>query len=322
MGTLGSLMILNIKYKLMKVGHKTYIELKDSSKDKYIVWHIEGGLGKNIAATSLVEDVKNQYPDRKLVMVVSYPEIFLNNPNVYRVYRVGMTSYFYDDYIKDKDTIVFRHEPYFQSDHIMRKKHLIHNWCDLLGISYKEQLPILYPNFVQKMIQNNWTRDKPILVMQTAGGIYNNEFSYSWTRDMPFEIALSIAQHFSNTHHIIQITRPNTNLIPGVEHVTQTLSNFELCSILAVSDKRLLIDSCLQHASAAMRLPSTVLWIGTFYVNFGYKMHNNIVANNHSETTKLIDSYLFDYSFDGILHECPYNNVEEMFDINQIIKTL
>jgi hypothetical protein len=322
MGTLGSLTILNIKYKLMKVGHKTYKELEDISKDKYIVWHIEGGLGKNIAATALIEDVKNQYSDRKLVMIVSYPEIFLNNPNVYRVYRVGMTSYFYDDYIKDKDTIVFRHEPYFQSDHIMRKKHLIHNWCDLLGISYKEQLPILYPNFVQKMIQNNWTRDKPILVMQTAGGMYNNEFSYSWTRDMPFEIALSIAQHFSNTHHIIQITRPNTNLIPGVEHVTQTLSNFELCSILAVSDKRLLIDSCLQHASAAMRLSSTVLWIGTSYVNFGYKMHNNIVANNHSETTKLIDSYLFDYSFDGILHECPYNNVEEMFDINQIIKTL
>ena len=324
MGTLGSLTILNIKYKLMKVGHKTYTELEDSSKDnnKYIVWHIEGGLGKNIAATSLVEDVKNQYPDRKLVMIVSYPEIFLNNPNAYRVYRVGMTSYFYDDYIKDKDTIVFRHEPYFQSDHIMRKKHLIHNWCDLLGISYKEQLPILYPNFVQKMIQNNWIRNKPILVIQTAGGMYNNEFSYCWTRDMPFEIALSIAQHFSNTHHIIQITRPNTNLIPGVEHVTQTLSNFELCSILAVSDKRLLIDSCLQHASAAMRLPSTVLWIGTSYVNFGYKMHNNIVANNHSESIKLIDSYLFDYSFDGILHECPYNNVEEMFDINQIIKTL
>lgn len=317
----------------MNVGYKTdteleekedYAVLEDSSKDsdKYVVWHIEGGLGKNIAATSLVEDVKNQYPDRKLIMVVSYPEIFLNHPNIHRVYRVGMISYFYDDYIKDKDTIVFRHEPYFQSDHIMRKKHLIHNWCDLLGIPYKEQLPVLYPNFVQKMIQNNWNRDKPILVMQTSGGMFNGEFSYAWTRDMPFEISLAVAQYYANTHHIIQITRPNANLIPGAEHVTQALSNFELCSILAVSDKRLLIDSCLQHAAAAMRIPSTVLWVGTSYLNFGYKMHNNIVANDPPGTTKLIDSYLFDYSFDGVLHECPYNNVEEMFDINQIIKTL
>lgn len=44
---------------------------------------------------------------------VSYPEVFINHPDIHRVYRIGMTSYFYDDYIKDKDTIVFKHEPYF-----------------------------------------------------------------------------------------------------------------------------------------------------------------------------------------------------------------
>lgn len=314
----------------MKVGYtkeeerEQYTVLEDSSKDsdKYIVWHIEGGLGKNIAATALIEDVKKQYPDRKLVMVVSYPEIFLNHPNIYRVYKVGMTSYFYDDYINGKDTIVFRHEPYFQSDHIMRKKHLIHNWCDLLSISYTEQLPILHPNYVQKMLMHNWQRDKPILVMQTNGGMYTSEFSYAWTRDMPFDAAVAIADYYQKTHHIIQITRQNSNLIPGAEHITQPLGNFDLISVLAMSDKRLLIDSCLQHAAAAMRLPSTVLWIGTSPVNFGYKMHNNIVAKKPVGTTKLIDSYLFDYSFEGAMHECPYNNIDEMFDLNEVVKRL
>ena len=108
----------------MNVGYKTDTEVQETEKftvledrskesDKYVVWHIEGGLGKNIAATALIEDVNKRYPDRKLVMVVSYPEIFLNNPHIHRVYRVGMTSYFYDDYINGKDTIIFRHEPYF-----------------------------------------------------------------------------------------------------------------------------------------------------------------------------------------------------------------
>lgn len=314
----------------MNVGYKTDKELEkdekftvlaDSSKDtdKYVVWHIEGGLGKNIAATSLVEDVRKRYPDRKLIMVVSYPEIFLNHPHIHRVYRVGMTSYFYDDYIKDKDTIVFRHEPYFQSDHIMRKKHLIHNWCDLLDIPYTEQLPQLYPNAVQKMLQYNWQREKPVLVIQTNGGAINSTFSYAWTRDMPYEIAAAVAERYRNSHHVIQVTRPNTNLIPGVEHVTQQLSNFEMFSILAVSQKRLLIDSFLQHAAAAMGLPSTVLWVGTSPINFGYKMHNNIVAKDPPGTTKLIDSYIFDYSFEGNVHECPYNSVQEMFDINEIL---
>jgi len=65
------------------------------------------------------------------IIVASYPEVFLNHPDVHRVYRVGLTAYFYDDYILGKDTVVFRQEPYFQSGHIMRKKHLVENWADI-----------------------------------------------------------------------------------------------------------------------------------------------------------------------------------------------
>jgi hypothetical protein len=31
---------------------------------------------------------------------------------------------------------------------------------------------------------------------------------------------------------------------------------------------------------------------------------------------------LFDYSFDGQLHECPYADVNEMFDANELDKIL
>jgi len=74
-------------------------------EEKYIVWHVEGGLGKNLAATALVTPLTQKYPDRKLVMIASYPEVFLNLPSVYRVYKMGSTQYFYNDYIKDKDTM-------------------------------------------------------------------------------------------------------------------------------------------------------------------------------------------------------------------------
>jgi len=317
----------------MNVGYKTDTEVQETEKftvledrskesDKYVVWHIEGGLGKNIAATALIEDVNKRYPDRKLVMVVSYPEIFLNNPHIHRVYRVGMTSYFYDDYINGKDTIIFRHEPYFQSDHIMKKKHLIHNWCDLMNLEYKEQLPIFYPNAVQKGMVHAFMREKPILLIQTNGGALNSNMSYSWTRDMPFYVAMAIAERYANSHHIIQVTRPNTPLIPGAEQFFHQMTNFEQFSMIAASDKRVLIDSSLQHASAAMGLRSTVLWIGTSPVNFGYNIHNNIVANPPKGTNKLIDSYIFDYSFEGTPHECPYNDLTEMFNVNEIIKSI
>jgi uncharacterized phage-like protein YoqJ len=317
---------MNIGYKtemdLEKEKNLSVLEDKSNNSTKYVVWHIEGGLGKNIAATSLVASVKKKYSDRKLILVVSYPEVFLNHPDIYRVYRAGSTSYFYDDYINGKDTIIFKHEPYFQSDHIMKKKHLIDNWCDLLEIKYEKQQPILYPNMVQKDIIYNWAREKPTMILHTNGGPIQQGSLYSWTRDMPYGIAQSIVERYSSKYHIIQVGRDQNHAIPGVEFINQPMTNHELFSILALSEKRVLIDSCLQHASVAMGLKSTVLWIGTSPKNFGYDFHSNIVANPPKGNVKMIDSYLFDYSFDGIAHECPYMDASEMFNINDIFKSI
>ena len=233
-----------------------------------------------------------------------------------------MTSYFYDDYIKDKDTIVFKHEPYFQSDHIMKKKHLIENWCALLGVKYEKQQPILYPNMIQKDVMFNWKRDRPTMILHTNGGPLEQNTLYSWTRDMPYGIGQAIVEKYSNKYHIIQIGRDPGHALPGVEFVNASMTNHELFSTVVLSDKRVLIDSSLQHAAAAMNLKSTVLWVGTSPKNFGYDLHLNIEAKPPKGNVKMIDSYIFDYSFDGIAHECPYMDASEMFDINDIFKSI
>jgi hypothetical protein len=291
-------------------------------ENKYIVWHIEGGLGKNVAATALIGSLKDKYPDRKIVICASYPEVFLNHPALYRVYRVGNTQYFYDDFIKDKDTIVFKHEPYFQTNHILRRKHLIENWCDLLGIDYDNQQPVLNFNLVQQRTAVKWTREKPILVLQTNGGPVGSNLPYSWTRDIPFDVAMLIANKYKDSHHIIQICKESSRQLPNAEIINYSMTAMELFSILIMSDKRILIDSCLQHAAAALNLQSTVLWVGTSPKNFGYVLHNNIIANPPSDTTKLIDAYLFDYSFEGVAHECPYYEINEMFDTTKLLEQL
>lgn len=290
--------------------------------DRYIVWHIEGGLGKNVAATALIESLQNKYTDRKIIIVASYPDVFINHPIVYRVYKVGNTQYFYDDFIKDKDTIVFKHEPYFETNHIMKRKHLIENWCNLLGIEYTNQYPVLNFNLVQQRLANMWKRERPVLVIQTNGGPFNSGVIYSWTRDIPFDVALMIAEKYSKTHHIIQVCKPSSRKLPNVEVLDEQMSPMEIFLLLAIADKRILIDSCLQHAAAALNVESDVFWIGTSPKNFGYVLHNNIVANPPTNVTKMIDSYLFDYSFDGVTHECPYFTIEEMFNVSEIIKNI
>ena len=144
-------------------------EVKVNTDEKYLIWHIQGGLGKNVAGTALIKDLKEAYPDRKLIMIVSYPEVFLNNPFIDRVYQLGQAPYFYETYVENKDVIIFKHEPYDQTGHITKTKHLIENWCDLLSIKYTKQQPQIFVNFIQKQLVGLWVREKPILVIQTNG---------------------------------------------------------------------------------------------------------------------------------------------------------
>ena len=294
-----------------------------TSGEKYFIWHIQGGLGKNIAGTSLVKSIKQQYPERKLIMVTSCPEVYLNNSDVDRVYQLGQAPYFYQDYIENKDVIISKHEPYNQSDHITKKKHLIENWCDLMGLKYTEQLPVILPNYPQGMMLSLWQRSKPIMVIQTGGGpMEGQKYSYSWTRDIPIEVAQEVVKKFSSQYHIIQITRPDGYQLEGVERMDQKMSNMELFSLLVAAKKRVLIDSSLQHAAAALNLKSTVLWVGTSPKVFGYKMHTNVEAKLPKRANQLIGSYTFDFQFENNIHECPYMSINDVFDVNLVLTSI
>ena len=292
------------------------------AKTKYSIFHLEGGLGKHVAATAVAKAIKNNHPDRKLIVVCAYPEIFLNLDFIHKVFRIGNTPYFYQDYIEGKDSLIFKHEPYFSTDHILKKTSLIESWCKVYSLEYRGELPELVFNLRQKQYGiNKWKRDRPVMVIQTNGGpLTDQPYPYSWTRDIPYSTAQDLVYHFSNDYHIIQIARNEVNKLNGVEFINEPMSNMELFSLLLMSQKEILIDSALQHASAALGKKSTVLWVATSPKVFGYEMHNNIQATLPQDV-KLPDSYLFDYNFNGAIHECPLLD-DNIFDINEIIASV
>ena len=110
-------------------------------KKQYSIFHIEGGLGKHIAATAVARAIKKNHPSRDLIVVCAYPEGFLNLDFVSRVYKHGNTPYFYQDYIKNKDFLIFKHEPYFTTEHIKKQTPLIENWCKLYETEYSGESP-------------------------------------------------------------------------------------------------------------------------------------------------------------------------------------
>jgi hypothetical protein len=140
---------------------------------------------------------------------------------------------------------------------------------------------------------------------------------------MPFDVATKVAKHFSKTHFIMQVTRPASPKIEGVFVRQEQLSNTELMGLLELTDKRLLIDSSLQHGAAAFNLPSTVLWNATSSVIFGHKIHDNIQAKEKPKKS-LPGSYLFDYQFDANENEFPYedDDLKDLYNVDQIIDSV
>jgi hypothetical protein len=293
-------------------------------KKKYSIFHIDGGLGKHIAATAVAKCIKNNYPDRELIVVCAWPQVFIELDFVHKVFRAGYTSYFYQDYILDADSLIFKGEPYFTTAHIYKQKSLIENWCEMHQLKFNKEKPELRFNHIYKqMAAGMWKYDKPVLVIQSNGGPFNDEkgLSYKWTRDIPVPVVQSIVNYYSKRYTIFQVCRPNSFVANGAQAINSEMNIMEMLSILLVSEKRLLIDSSLQHAAAALQLPSTVLWVGTSPKVFGYDLHTNISAKEPINT-KFPDSHLFDYNFEGLSYEYPYGPTDDIFDLDQIVASL
>jgi len=288
------------------------------------ILQLSGGLGKHLYLTAAVKVLKNNFPDRDVICVVAWPEMFMNLPDVKRVYQLGATTYFYEEYIDGKDPLIFAQECYFTTDHVLQRLPLIESWCKMYGLKFSGETPYVKINSEHKRaIANFYKADKPILLIQTGGGLFTNPKDYSWSRDMPKDVAQKVVDHFKGRYQIVQVTREHGYKLDDVFLRNEKLTNVELIGMLECTQKRLLIDSSLQHGAACLGLPSTVLWNATSPVIFGHKLHHNITSKEKPSKSPPA-AYLFRYQFDNNPEEFPYEeeDLHNLFDVDQIIDSL
>ena len=249
--------------------------------DKTIIFHVEGGIGKNIMATAVAAAIKKKHPDRDIITIGSWPAIWFNNPNVERFYQLGNTPYIFEDYIRDKDTLIMKQEPYHHHGYINKKVHCIQAWCELLGVDYNGEKPEIYLTHSESenaRMQFD-SSDKPIFLIQTNGGPMGPDRApMSWVRDAPLPNVLEMIEPFFDKYNPVQI---RTEHQPGFENMPWVASPNvrELIALIKWSSKRLLIDSFAQHAAMALEKKSTVLWPMDNVKALGYDFHDNIVSS-------------------------------------------
>jgi len=287
-----------------------------------IIFQIDGGLGKSIMATAMVEVIKKRYKNSFLIVVTAYPDVFLNNPYVDEVHQQTQVNGLYLKHIKDQDCKIFVIDPYRDTDFILEKPiHLFKTWCKVYGLKYNNEQPRIYLSQPEiDYFTPFYKTDKPIFVMQPNGGPAGTGYQYSWTRDIPESTILELIEHYKNDYTIIHIKREDQKVYPDT---MQALDGYRSIAILlSLSSKRLLIDSFGQHLAAAMGMKSTVCWINTKPEIFGYKMHDNIVSNPFTKEPNLTQAIYNPFNLSEPISNIPYYQLDEVFDTNKIIESI
>ena len=223
---------------------------KQQIKSNNLLLHINGGLGKVIMASAVVASWKKKNPNSKVIVVSGYPEVFVNNPHVYKNFPFS-TPYLWQDYYGNPDWKVCAHDPYMQESWIKNeKRHLIDIWCELLGIENVQKTPLLYfsgpeVDELQTMIKV----DKPLMVVQSTGGAHPN--ARSWTRNPPQNEFDEFLSNFKESHFILHLCLPETPVLNSAHQRVDNLNRRQAMALVHYAAEFVGIDSYGQHARVA-----------------------------------------------------------------------
>jgi len=286
-----------------------------------IIFNVKGGLGKSIISTAVLKAIKKEYKEAYVIVLTSYPDVFIDNPNVNKVIHHNDASDLHKDYIEDKEVKVFVSEPYLESDYITESKSLIEIWCNLCGVPFNNEEPeIFISKSEMEYFAPFYKTDKPIMVIQPNGGAKNQPLKYNWVRDIPAVTMKKIIDKYKDKYTIVHVKREDQ---PSFKNTVAALDTFRSVAILLIlSEKRLIIDSFVQHMAAALGLPSVVCWVGTSPKVFGYEGHINIKANKENKKLNIKTKGFQKYSLFEDISRCPYKESGDIFDLNKITKAI
>jgi hypothetical protein len=311
-----------------------------SDKVRNIVFIVDGGIGKNIAATAVVKSIKTAYPTKNIIVIAGCQEVFFYNPNIKRVFNFNNPLHFYDDYVNE-ETVIFKEEPYLDYGYVTKQKHLIQAWCDDLEIENVQKTPDLHfldsefesaEMYIKELKEKKKKQKKGFILFQWVGGKFpenntNLEYKKSlapmFRRAIPHNIATDICAKLIKDGYIVGVVGHEN--FPTIENAEKIF--FPIRSTLALlkyADYFIGIDSFLQHAAASdvFNTKGIVLWGGTSPNCLGYDKHVNLTRTECIEPfCHRPNSYLFDIQGHGAMWDCPYGEKCLKYSTDTILET-
>lgn len=261
---------------------------------------VSGGIGREIALTGVITEYAKRNPDKEVNVIAGYPDLYLNNTYINRVYPITH-QYLFDDVIKDSNYIDL--EPYNDMDYYKNEKHLIEVYAKLLLGKLEFIEPTIYLHQQEDLMAKEFikTFKKPIILFQpfgASGGKFKQECDKKSdiactgiiltedpsARSISYELTDALCEELKSKYDLILIRAPNqytpkytpTLLQPN----GQLLPIRQVLAILPYIKGFIGCDSFLQHGAKMANVKNgIVLWGSTKPNNLGYKDFTNLTHN-------------------------------------------
>ncbi len=289
-----------------------------------LLLYIQGGLGKVVMSTAVIRNYKEKYPDKEIIVVSGYPEVFLNNPHVAKALPFDY-PYLWKDYISDPNITVFAEEPYHTEEWVKNstQKHLIAIWTCMLDpeVKVKHNYPDLY--FSQPEVEalhNMIQTDKPILVVQSTGG--SNPSNSDWTRNPPKKELEDYLGQYLEDYFILHLAVPETPALGNIHQRLDVLSRRQAMCLIYYTQKFVGIDSFGLHVRAAQGERSDTdifLPLEESVHRLSYDIINNITpcetVQSLIKEAPLYHSTLFKHPIQSVPETCPVPVGQKWFEV-------
>jgi len=300
-------------------------------KIKTFVLLVTGGIGRNICATAVVRNLKKAHPDKNIIVVCGVADIFLKNPNVYKVYNLNQPFYLFEDYFLNGSSMVINVEPYQHPEYLAKRMHFTKAWCELIGIPCEDIHPEIFFTDMEKSLALDYTKgfSKPLVLCQFEGGKVPNDKtnkerlvakSAMYRRSIPEKVQQEITDGLIERNFIPAVVAHENQFIP-LKAEKIFFSARAITALLPHIQNVICIDSFLLHGTAVFKKEAIVCWAGTSPEVLGYSFHKNLRrAVCPTPECHRPNSYLFDLEPNGFQWECPYNDKCTGYESSEILK--
>jgi len=245
---------------------------------------IEGGVGKHIAFTSLLDKLVDR--DGGPVQVFTpYVNVFGNNPNVKMAFDSN-TLTLNDPRIQESDDIIFV-EPY-KSNWVKGNEHVINAYARLLDVTYDPETdkPQMHTDYLKEETDTllEPLEGKQFIVIQLTGGQTSVGFDSNKpytnnnpSRNYPVYLGQTLVNALMRELPGVEILNWSLPNEPQYEGATPVDCSYTVMNeVMKRSQGFVAIDSSLQHIAQAANKTGVVMWGNTSPVEFGYKQNTNL----------------------------------------------